>query len=90
MRSEEGSLENVFCLEWQKDIMADLITYKDPKVHLTDSDLECTGLVLLLLVIEAVLPLETLNVAHVTLFNDNQIIMRWVEQIIAQGSLVAD
>jgi hypothetical protein len=80
----------VFRLEWPADIKADLVTRENPAGRLTNSDLECAGLVLLWLVMEAVLPLASLRVAHVALFSDNQPTVSWVERFAARGSLVAD
>ena len=85
----EACVSTVFRLEWPEDIKAD-VAPRNPKGRLTNSDLECAGLVLLWLVMEAVMPLYALRVAHVALFSDNSPTVSWVERFAARGSLVAD
>ena len=87
----EGSacVPTVFRLEWPDDVKAD-VKPRNPEGRITNSDLECAGLLFLWLVMEAILPLEALRVAHVALFSDNQPTVSWVERFAARGSLVAD
>ena len=87
----EGSacVPTVFRLEWPDDVKADVKPW-NPEGQITNSDLECAGLLFLWLVMEAILPLEALRVAHVALFSDNQPTVSWVERFAARGSLVAD
>ena len=79
----------VFRFPWPADVKAD-VKPRNPQGRLTNSDLECAGLVLLWLVMEEVLPLQAASVAHVALFSDNQPTVSWVERFAARGSLVAD
>ena len=58
------------------------------KGWLTNSDLECAGLLLLFLVMEVVCNLQPGK--HVALSSDNLPTVSWVRQMAARGSLVAD
>ena len=74
----------VFRLEWPREVK-DLFA----EGSLTNSDLECAGLVLLFLVMEEVCPWAALRVAHVALFSDNQPTVSWVERLATRASRVA-
>ena len=43
----KACVPTVFCLEWPDDVKADLVSKKTPKVCITNSGLELTGLILL-------------------------------------------
>ena len=80
----------VFRFEWPQEVKDEVITHLNPRGSITNSDLECAGLVLLWLVMEAILPLNAPEVAHVALFSDNAPTVSWVERFAARGSRVAD
>ena len=77
----------VFRLEWPNDIREDIISEKNPKGSITNSDLEMAGLLLLWLVMEDVCP--SLDGAHIALFSDNSPTVHWVERLASRHSLVA-
>ena len=59
----------IFRWQWPPDVTQDIKTAENPGGHITNSDLEMTGLVLLWLTMEEICgPLEE---KHLTLFNDN-------------------
>lgn len=65
-----------------------LKTNSGRKGNLTNSDLECAGLVFLFLVMEVVCDLKPGD--HIALFSDNSPTVSWVRRMAARGSLVAD
>ena len=77
----------IFRFEWPDDIKADIITDDNPKGRITNSDLECAGLLLLWLIMEDVCPLESGD--HTALFSDNQATVSWVERRASKSSEVA-
>ena len=78
----------VFRLEWPQDIKEEVWkTNSGKKGNLTNSDLECAGLLLLWLVMEEVCGLTAGD--HVALFSDNSPTVSWVTRMAARGSLVA-
>ena len=78
----------VFRMEWPQDIKEEVWkTNSGKKGKLTNSDLECAGLLLLWLVMEEVCNLQDSD--HVALFSDNSPTVSWVERMSARGSLVA-
>ena len=86
---DRACLPTVFGLPWPDDVKAN-VNPRNSKGRLTNSDLECAGLVLLWLVMEEVLPLEQAAVSHVALFSNNQPTVSWVGHFEARGSLVVD
>ena len=75
-------------LEWPQDIQAEVLkTNSGKQGKLTNSDLECAGLLLLWLVMESVCPFVSGD--HVALFSDNSPTVSWVQRLAARGSLVA-
>ena len=77
----------VFRVPWPEKTKQDLVSTKNPKGRITNSDLEMAGLLLLFLVMEAICPklLETYS----ALFNDNSPTVGWAKRMAAKGSLVA-
>ena len=67
--------------------MASLISEDNPGGKITNSDLECAGLLLFWLVMEHVC--MDLREAHAGLFSNNSPIIRWVRHMAAKGSKVA-
>jgi hypothetical protein len=79
----------VFRVEWPQDIKDEVLkTNLGRKGRLTNSDLECAGLLLLFLVMEVVCDLQPGD--HLALFSDNSLTVSWVRQMAAWGLLVAD
>lgn len=79
----------VFRVEWPQDIKNEVLkTNSGRKGNLTNSDLECAGLVFLFLVMEVVCDLKPGD--HIALFSDNSPTVSWVRRMAARGSLVAD
>ena len=82
----------VWRYQWPPDIVEAVITSENPNGSITNSDLECAGLLLEWLVIMAVSghdPKETLEEAHVALFSDNSPTVHWVRKLASKGSWVA-
>ena len=78
----------VFRMEWPPDIeQAVLWTNSKQGGHLTNSDLEMAGLLMLWLVMEDVCP--TTNRAHIALFSDNSPTVHWVKRLTAKHSAIA-
>lgn len=46
----------VYCLEWPQMVQLDIISETNPDGTITNSDLECVGLLLVWLVMEATVP----------------------------------
>ncbi len=65
----------VFCLQWPADITNDLVTFKNPRGRITNSDLEMAGLLLLWLCLEGVAPDSAHK--HIALFGDNSPTASW-------------
>jgi hypothetical protein len=76
-------------MEWPKDIKQEVLkTNSGQGGKLTNSDLECAGLLLLWLVMEKVC--DPKPGAHIALFSsDNSPTVSWVRRLAAKGSLVA-
>jgi hypothetical protein len=77
----------VFRLEWPEDIRAALVSEHNPTGTLTNSDLECAGLVLVWLLIEAMVP--DLTHVRVALYSDNSPSVSWLQRLAARKSTVA-
>jgi hypothetical protein len=78
----------VFRMEWPEDIKTEVLRTNSGKGgKLTNSDLECAGLLLLWLVMEEVC--DPQPGAHIALFSDNSPTVSWVRCMAAKGSLVA-
>ena len=77
----------VFRFPWPEDIKADLVSDKNPKGRITNSDLEMAGLVMLFMVMEEVCSFESGD--HVALFSDNQPTVHWVQRMASKSSDVA-
>jgi hypothetical protein len=85
---EKACVPTVFRLEWPQDIKDEVLkTNANKKGKLTNSDLECAGLLLLFLVMEVVCNFTPGD--HVLLFSDNSPTVHWVRRLAAKGSLVA-
>jgi hypothetical protein len=77
----------VFRMEWPEDILADLVTVKNPQRKITNSDLEMAGLLLLWLAMEVVC--GELQHKRVALFSDNDPTVSWVRRMATRNSRVA-
>jgi hypothetical protein len=77
----------VFRFEWPQWVKDDLVSETNPTGRLTNSDLECAGLLLLWLIMEDVCALDT--GCHVALFSDNQPTVHWVQRLASKSSKVA-
>jgi hypothetical protein len=85
----KACIPTVFRLEWPQDIRDEVLkTNAGKKGKLTNSDLECAGLLLLWLVMEVVCCFEPGD--HTGLFSDNSPTVSWVRRMAARGSLVAE
>ena len=80
-------IPTVFRYEWPDDIKADLVSEKNPKGRITNSDLEMAGLLMLWLVMENVCDVKPGT--HAALFSDNQPTVSWVNQMASKSSDVA-
>ncbi len=76
----------VFRLQWP-DITANVVSNKNPKGKITNSDLELAGLVILWLIMEHVC--GSLAEKQVALFSDNSPTVSWVQRMASHSSLVA-
>jgi len=83
----EACTPTVFRFEWPDDIKAEINSEHNPTGKLTNSDLECAGLLLLWLVMEDVCKLHP--GCHVALFSDNQPTVHWVQRLASKSSFVA-
>ena len=77
----------VFRYEWPDDIKREIVSDANPNGKLTNSDLECAGLLMLWLVMEDVCDITTGT--HVALFSDNSPTVSWVQRLAVKSSLVA-
>jgi hypothetical protein len=85
---EKACVPTVFRLEWPEDIRQEVLKTNAGKGgKLTNSDLECAGLLLLFMVMEAVCNFEPGD--HLLIFSDNSPTVHWVRRMAARGSLVA-
>ena len=83
----KACVPTVFRLEWPQDIKNEIVSESNPNGKLTNSDLECAGLLLLWLVMEEVCNIQQGD--HVALFNDNAPTVAWAQRLAAKSSLVA-
>jgi hypothetical protein len=78
----------IFRWQWPPDVAKDIKTAENPSGHITNSDLEMAGLVLLWLTMEEVCgPLEE---KRLTLFNDNSPTIGWATKLASKRSTVAE
>ena len=78
----------IFRWQWPPDVAQDIKTAENPSRHITNSDLEMAGLVLLWLTMEEVCgPLEE---KRLTLFNDNSPTIGWATKLASKRSTVAE
>ena len=83
----KACIPTVFRFEWPQDIRDEIISESNPKGKLTNSDLECAGLLMLWLVMEDVCNIQSGD--HVALFSDNSPTVSWVQRLAAKSSKVA-
>ncbi len=78
----------VFHTQWPPDITANLVLVANPKVTITNFDLELAGLVILWLMMEHVCgPFKEKRVA---LFSNNSPTVSWVQQMASRSSLIVE
>ena len=78
----------IFWWQWPPDVAKDIKTTENWSGHITNSDLEMAGLVLLWLTMEEVCgPLEE---KRLTLFNDNSPTIGWATKLASKRSTVAE
>jgi len=78
----------IFRWQWPSDITQDVKTAENPEGHISNSDLEMAGLVLLWLTMEEVC--GPLTEKRLTLFNDNTPTIRWATKLASKRSRVAE
>ncbi len=78
----------VFRLQWPPDITASVISNRNMKGRLTNSDLEMAGLLLLWLMIAYIC--TTLTEKRIALFSDNSPTVSWVQRMACRSSLIAE
>jgi hypothetical protein len=78
----------VFWLQWLMDITANVISNRNPKGMITNSDLELAGLVILWLMMEHVC--GSLAEKRVALLSNKTPTVSWVQQMASRSSLVAE
>ena len=83
----EELIPTVFRLEWPQTIRDALVTQENPDGTITNSDLECAGLLLTWLVLEEICP--DLVHKHVALWSDNQPTVCWVKRMASKNSHIA-
>ena len=83
----KACVPTLFRFEWPDDIKCEIISNSNPSGKLTNSDLECAGLLMLWLVMEDVCDITTGT--HVALFSDNMPTVHRVNRLACKSSLVA-
>jgi len=83
----KACVPTVFCFEWPQDIKDDMWTAENPEGHITNSDLEMAGLLMLWLCMEEVCSLSSAD--HVGLFSDNSPTVHLVQRMASKSSEVA-
>ena len=83
----KACVPTVFRFEWPDDIKREIVSDSNPNGKITNSDLECAGLLMLWLVMEDVCNIT--SGTHVALFSDNSPTVSWVERLACRSSLVA-
>jgi hypothetical protein len=77
----------VFRYEWPEDIKRDIVTLKNRRGGVTNSDLEMAGLLMTWLVMEAVC--GDLRERRVAVFSDNDPTVSWIKRLASRHSVVA-
>ncbi len=78
----------VFRLQWPPDITSSVISDSNRHGHITNSDLEMAGLLLLWLMIKHTC--ESLTEKRIALFSDNTPTVNWVQWMACRSSLIAE
>ncbi len=78
----------VFRLQWPPDVTESVVSDRNRRGKLTNSDLKMVGLLLLWLMIEHVC--ESLTKKRVALFSDNSPTVSWVQRMACRSSLIAE
>ena len=79
----------VFRMPFSQDIKDDLVSFKNRKGRITNSDLEFAGLLLLWIIMEDVCKLGATPGCHVGLYSDNTPTVHWVQKLASRSSKVA-
>ena len=79
----------VFRMPFSQEIRDDLVSFKNRKGRITNSDLEFAGLLLLWLIMEDVCKLGKTPGCHVGLYSDNTPTVHWVQKLASRSSKVA-
>ena len=77
----------VFRFEWPEDIKRDLVSFDNPNGSITNSDLECAGLLMLWIVMEDVCNISSGD--RVAVFSDNNPTVSWATRLASKSSRVA-
>jgi hypothetical protein len=77
----------VFRIEWPPEIQGALVSESNPAGTISNSDLECAGLVLVWLLLEATV--ENLEASRVALYSDNSPSVSWIQRLAARRSPIA-
>ena len=77
----------VFRIEWPAEVQDALVSESNPNGTISNSDLECAGLVLVWLLLEATT--EPLQAARVALYSDNSPSVSWIQRLAARRSPIA-
>ena len=78
----------VFRMQWPPDITSSVISDRNRHGHITNSDLEMAGLLLLWLMIKHTC--ESLTEKRIALVSDNTPTVSWVQRMACRSSLVAE
>jgi len=77
----------VFRVEWPMEVQQELVSEKNPRGSITNSDLECAGLVMVWLLLEAMV--DDLSGARIALYSDNSPSVSWIQRLASRRSQVA-
>jgi len=85
--AKKGCPPTVARFQWPADITASIVSDDNPEGTITNSDLECAGLLLCYLVMEDVCKIAPGD--HVALFSDNSPTVYWTRKLASKSSVIA-
>ena len=77
----------IFRFQWPEDITNAIVSDSNPEGTITNSDLECAGLLILFIVMEDVCNIQSGD--HVALFSDNSPTVYWARKMASKSSIIA-